>query len=187
MTAQIPETVIFEDKEFELCGLKGKDPFKPTAHGLDPKPLDTACWRGFVCTFAVREMRLILEELEVGVRPWGPEDREPSELPAISGVVAEPDPETGTMVYRSMEHHLDFTGRMLIGREFIDRLYVHMGFQAPYTYREVVELVFDGGKLVDSRDLSTAMDEVRGRLDEHGGRPTEDLVRWISERFSLNY
>ena len=187
MTAQVPESVIFEDREFDLCGLKGEDPFKPEAHGLSPKPLHTACWRGFVCTFAVRDERLVLEELEVGLRSWGPDDGGDSESPPIAGVEAQRNEKQGTAFYRSMSLPLEFTGRILIGRDFIGALYVHMGFQKACTYREVVELVFEGGQLVESRNMSDAMKEIRLRLEDHGGRPTEDLIQWIEERFSLDY
>ncbi len=111
-----------------------------------------------------------------------------SESPPIpGGVEAQRDQERGTAVYRSMKHPLEFSGRMLIGREFIDVLYVHMGFQAPYTYREVFELVFEKGHLVESRDLSEGMADVRSHIDDHGGRPNRDLISWIEERLSLEY
>ena len=80
-----------------------------------------------------------------------------------------------------------FTGDMLIGREFINELYVHMGFHPAHKYREVWLLTFDKGRLTDARDVSEHMEELRnakGRADIYPEAPEDELRKWVEDTFS---
>jgi hypothetical protein len=75
---------------------------------------------------------------------------------------------------------------MLIGHEFIKKLYVHMGFHPAYKYKDVWKLEFDGGLLVRSQDVSQSMKEFRRKHVEELPDPedTESLRKWIEDTFS---
>ena len=53
MTAQIPDSVMFEGHEFSLLGLSGSDLdslLSPEQFGMQPAMITTACYRGFYCS-----------------------------------------------------------------------------------------------------------------------------------------
>lgn len=51
MTAQIPDTFIFNGEEYSLIGMKGGDLISPEQFGMLPGMLHTACYRGFYATY----------------------------------------------------------------------------------------------------------------------------------------
>ena len=65
---------------------------------------------------------------------------------------ARPEPVEGRIrlfdvVYKGLRHPVPFTGGLLLTRDFIEELYVHMGFHPAWKYREVHELIFRAGEL----------------------------------------
>lgn len=48
----------------------------------------------------------------------------------------------GNLAYENINLPIPYTGAFLIGDNFIDKLYVHMGFQAPFTYEYLEEFIF---------------------------------------------
>ena len=87
---------------------------------------------------------------------------------------------------------MGFTGGLLVGKGFISRLYVHMGFHPAWKYETVHESTFCGGKLSERRDLSEAMASL---WDQRAGKPLRpglatddaDTMSWIQSTFSLDY
>ncbi|MGL4374570.1 MAG: hypothetical protein ACRCS6_12325, partial [Turicibacter sp.] len=63
--------------------------------------------------------------------------------------------------------------------------YVHMGFQAPVSYKTVYELVFDKGQLIEKIDHSDKMKKVREENEFINHE--RDNVYGICEAFSLDY
>lgn len=83
---------------------------------------------------------------------------------------------------------IPFTGGMLLGQGFIDRLYVHMGFHPAWKYTRVVELRLDGGRLVDQCDRSAEMAELRRRIEAgEVPDPLRSRADWIQASFTLDY
>ena len=83
---------------------------------------------------------------------------------------------------------MKYTGGLVITRDLIRDRYVHMGFQSPLSYTEVIELRFKKGVLVEENDLSEYIAELR----ETQQRETHEqqLMRlpfWIAECFDLSY
>ena len=94
--------------------------------------------------------------------------------------------------YFNVKIPLQFTGGLLLGTDFIHDLYVHMGFQDPWKYREVHEFVFDKGRLIEHRDVSQKMKQYREMIEKGGESPKgngsyDDLNDWINDCFSLDY
>jgi hypothetical protein len=89
-------------------------------------------------------------------------------------------------------HRVPFSGGLLLADDFIDELYVHMGFHPAWKYREVHELVFLDGDLVLEADRSEQIaefrQEIRDRpLEPGSGSEREDIRRWIERCFSQEY
>jgi hypothetical protein len=176
MTAQFSDNVRYLDRDLALSGVKGSELFEPKRHGLEPQMQSTACWRGFVCTYAVSDGGLFLEELRIGLSP--PEEQEVQAgrgKPLFGQTPRYVDAWDEHIVYERLHAPVAFSGGLLVAADFIRELYVHMGFHPAWKYREVHELLFEKGRLVEARDCSQAMHGVRERLREslsgRAGRP----------------
>ena len=87
---------------------------------------------------------------------------------------------------------LDYSGGILIAKDFIDDLYVHMGFHPAWKYQTVAELIFDKGRFVSVSDKSLEMKALRqtvseGELDGPGVDRPEDCIAWIERCFERRY
>ncbi|MGK5550038.1 hypothetical protein ACSNOI_00345 [Actinomadura kijaniata] len=179
MTGQINDRVVYEGETYSLVGENGEGLFDPAAHGLEVRPLSTACWRGFIAEYTVAGDRLLLTEVELGL--------------------ADPDAEVfgvrprgrghGNPPHTGLEIPVDFTGGLLIGRDFVQDLYVHMGFQAAWKYERVHELTFENGRLVGAVDRSEEAARERAAPPPQG--PASDApgatLEWIKQTFSRRY
>src|SRR5690349_1426432 len=118
MTAQVADSVVYEDVDYSLCGVNGEGLFAPASLGLKPFMSSTACWRGFVCTYAVEDGALVLDDLSINL----PHDADVTG-PVIFG--AHPSAvHVGQRIYEGMNAPIEFSGGLLIGDEFIRELYV---------------------------------------------------------------
>ena len=170
----------FIDTVYTLCGVNGEGFFRLSDVGPDRGSHSTACQRGFMCVYGVREDCLVLNAVETPlfIDDTGGVD----ELcqPKLFGK----SPQKGLFLplcYGPLQHPVPFTGGLLLGKDFIEELYVHMGFHPGYKYRQVVELMFHEGRLVRSCDRSDIMaafreHEGKGYWDE-GTDKVEDLHR----------
>lgn len=71
-----------------------------------------------------------------------------------------------TLLYLNNEYSdvnlpIKYSGGIVIGRDFLQEYYVHMGFHRPHCYKYVIDLLMDKGKLVRYIDHSKLMEEVR--------------------------
>jgi hypothetical protein len=82
-----------------------------------------------------------------------------------------------------------FTGRLLLGAEYVPVGYLHMGFLPAWLYADIVEVVFDTGRFVACHDRSAELAEVRARLGADGLRPSpgEDTAAWVDRTFSRSF
>jgi hypothetical protein len=89
MTAQIGDSIRYAGEHYYLVGVSSDHPLDEL---FDPERFDirtfsdcTACWRGFVATYGLRENRLVLEELEINVcdPEWEEELKRLTELKEI--------------------------------------------------------------------------------------------------------
>jgi len=158
MTAQFPDTFCLDGQVFDLVTIHGAPLFSPAEHGLFPMPRITACWRGFVCQYGLREEHLVLEKLSIHL----PQGATP--LP-IGGVLPELSdsvmPRLFSTVYENLGLSVPFSGSLWIARGFIPELYVHMGFAPAWKYTQVRSLQFLDGRCTAQQDESQAMEAVR--------------------------
>ena len=185
MTAQISDRAWYRGKEYSIAGRNGWGLFDPEEHGLKPVGACTACYRGHVCTYEVREGRLFLDKLAISLN--GP-------APLLFGRGADKESEHSffSATYDRLRHPLPCTGGFLLADDFIDELYVHMGFHPAWKYRVVHELKFRDGELVSEADRSREMAEFRQELADYVLQPRfdasrDDVMKWIEDRFNWEY
>jgi hypothetical protein len=160
MTGQIHDMVLHNRSIYSLCGIRGNGLFDPADHGLQPSEMSAACQRGYHCLYSVEDGVLLLQHVKVGHdlgRKREPGTTRPTK---IFGVLPAEGDHLGT-AYNALNHPIPFTGSLLLGRDFIAELYQHVGFQSPHNCREVIELTFDDGTVVDTVDRSDEMREIR--------------------------
>jgi hypothetical protein len=184
VTAQIPDSFLLQEKKFSIVGINGSALFDPYAYKVDPLPRITSCWRGYVCTYKTLHNKLLLDTLQVNLGDAGP---------AIHDVQPVFDPKsTFDNTYSDLDLPMDFTGGLLLAHGFIQQLYVHMGFHPAWKYETVFELVLSQGYVLETRDVSQQMSELRDRMIrrplEPGAQSTkQELEGWIASTFKRDY
>src|SRR4051794_25893114 len=192
MTAQFSDAVFYRNRPFSLAGVHGQGLFVPEAHGLEPQSSCSACWRGYIVAYEVVDDRLLLKDLSLF-----PSSEEMAAACRGEGrplFGARPGvPEKSSIVqYDGLHHPLAFTGGLLLADDFIEELYVHMGFHPAWKYREVHELIFDAGRLTRAADRSAEMARLREGMDAKGLRPSPAdgdgrMEKWVRKSFTLDY
>ncbi|MFX1476841.1 MAG: hypothetical protein ACFFCI_01800 [Promethearchaeota archaeon] len=181
MTAQIPDDVILYDVKFTLVGIQGEPLFTPNDFGILARFTNTACWRGYAMTYIVINSQLILDKMRVNTK--NPK--------AINKVKPESGGDLFDYSYKNLNLKTEFTGKLLLAKDFIRSMYVHMGFQRPMAYRTVVELYLEKGKITLFRDLSKKVEGERNLNPLKDATPPsnshEDIEKWIKKTFSLDY
>ncbi len=197
MTAQFSDTFHYHGNDFDVAGVNGNELFYPSGFGIIPKSNCTACWKGFIATYGILDEMLVLDELDINIDNLPKKFLWFKRAPKINGhkPVNTPDDGPGTFFEYHFENvalKINFTGGILIGRDFIQELYVHMGFHPAWKYLEVYELLFEKGKLVKENNVSGRMKEFRDKLknaEEAGHEPEkiEHIYAWVEKCFDLSY
>ena len=181
MTAQITDRFEYKGKEYSLAALSAPIPFAPCQYGLEPHGYSTACYRGFWCEYKIAKGVLALDNFHM----YNDEGR----YPEFNGVsVSEPKNDwLGLHFYKGVNLLIPYSGKMLLGREFLEEYYIHMGYQRPYAYKELIELEFDAGKLQRTTDCSKIAARLRGEGAYEADRFNPDIARYVNDSFSLDY
>ncbi len=184
MTAQIPDCVWYRDDDYRIIGIKGERLLTPLDFGITPVMMSTACYRGYQAFYTCIDQQLLLTALTVRTK-------DNHYLP-IHGVKAEIGGTFNAGQYSGLREPVPYSGALLLGKDFIQSMYVHMGFQKPISYATVIQLVLDNGKIVAETDFSekiAQLREARGN-STNGSRPVvrpEDINKWVEWMFSLDY
>ena len=198
MTAQIPEIFRYQAGKYELVGISDKGLFDPSVFDLEFSSPNTACYRGFQAVFALEKDQLVIREFRACLA-----DLFDSETSAeltdnrfeIAGTTPSEPPERArgfNAYYKNLNYELNYTGGLLLGDEFIRDLYTHMGFQAPWKYEKVIELIFEEGVLQKETDRSERMSALRDEKlsRSQGARAPEEeipVIPFIRDSFDLSY
>lgn len=200
MTAQMSDEFRFEGEKYSLVGRKGVGLYTPQDFGLVPRMASTACHRGYIMYYDCIGGHLVLDKMHVnskeahsinGVEPI------PGDHNMLSPEIREKLPEhlkdwkLFKFTYEGMKLKTRFTGSLLMAKDFIDSMYVHMGFQRPIAYRRALELQIQDGDIIVVNDLSSKMEALRLKNRYRDAQPdsqsTEDIHDWIEKTFSLDY
>lgn len=191
MTAQIADRVRHRGSDFSLARVDGSGLFDPAAYGITPQALHSACWRGYYCTYGIEGGRLVLKRVQIGLQGDQQALAARGEGPRLLNALPHPGDSRQSFFYDSLAAPLAFTGGLLLGRDFIRNLYVHMGYHPAWKYQQVLELLFEEGVLRAEYDRSEAMADIRTALTPESLRPRrgdrDELRAWIERCFSLRY
>lgn len=180
MTAQICDTFIFKGEQNSLIGMEGDDLISPEQFGMHPEMLHTACYRGFYATYELKEDGLYLRQMTL-------REKDGNYLP-INGVLPEKDEDENTASYFNLNVQVPFTGQIRLAKDFIDELYVHMGFQKPTAFRTIYDITLENGKIIDLKDQSREMEKKRGAFRRYYRRLIQIIRRenQTKKAFSLD-
>ena len=197
MTAQIPDTILINNKNYSIVGVNGGELFTPQSLGIEPVAIMSACWRGYFCQYNISDNKLILDELQLsfGIDDTSGSNREfvPQVAPPINGVNPMGKHPSFSNIYEGLNFHIPFTGGILAGEGFIQTLYVHMGFHPAWKYQTVYELIFEKGNVQELRDVSIAVEELRSKITKLPLKPDilksdeAEVEAWIEKTFKLDY
>ncbi|MHA1987824.1 MAG: hypothetical protein ACW98D_14405 [Promethearchaeota archaeon] len=181
MTNQIPDEFIFIDKPFSLVGLKGQKLLTPENFGINPYFSCTACWRGYVMKYVFENDFLILDAMQVNT----------NDPPKINGIEPKLGGRLFKYIYENLNYKTNFTGKVLLAKDFIQSMYVHMGFQRPIAFKTVIEITVENGEIISLKDLSMKIEEIRSQDVNNGAHPSsnsqKDIEEWVKQTFSLDY
>ena len=186
MTAQIPDQFRYEGEPYDLVGLNGAPLYEPQDFGISTQMASTACWRGYQMFFDCKDGELILDAMHVrsddNIEVNGISPRESGDIERIAFF---------NKLYDNLGLKTKFTGSLLLAKNFITEMYVHMGFQSPDAYKTVIEIHVNEGNITEVKDLSEEMEERRTRGQTSPTRPDSlddpDVGEWVKDRFSLDY
>jgi len=196
MTAQIPDTFLLDDQEYSIVGVNGGELFKTQDFGLNPFSPMTACWRGYICQYRLRDNRLVLNKLKIYLKTYGSSGSVDLQGPVINNVQPSfrppPKYEDFNNFYDELNLEIKFTGGILIGQGFIQKLYVHMGFHPAWKYQTVFELIFANGVASEVQNVSQQVEELRNKMAKEALEPNsqaneQELQALIKTTFKLNY
>ena len=199
MTAQIGDTYQYQKKEFTIVALSSAMLFDPKDFGLEPHASSTACWRGYWCEYAIDNEQLLLRNLYLF--------NSDNKYPPFNGVEVSP-PEFkeytnhgrkkltmpahfGHRIYKDVDMPIPYTGKVLLGDGFMREYYIHMGFQRSWAYKELIELVFEEGILLECNDLSHIAKAQREAIAQGTIDPRRSsgsgMRKFVEDSFSLDY
>lgn len=181
ITGQVPEQVLYNKEVYALAGVKGIGLFSPEEFGMTPQMASTACWRGFQMGYKIENGELLLDWMFIRTDLSTP--------PSINGIEGQKSTEEYSMFshrYESLNIKSHFTGKFLIGKDFIRDLYVHMGFQKPITYKTVLEVFVEEGSVTEIKDRSIEIEKIRKEAQDFDPEK-ESVQKFVHDSFSLDY
>jgi hypothetical protein len=197
MTAQIPDTILIDEKGFSIVGVNGDELFTPQSVGITPVAVMSTCWRGYICEYKIIDNKLILNRLQLsfGLDDMSEEERKfvHQKSPPINGVSPTGTHPAFSNIYEGLNLEIHFTGGILAGDGFIKQLYVHMGFHPAWKYQTVFELIFENGNVQEIRNVSAQVEQIRSRMTEQPFEPDilksneQEVESWIEKTFRLDY
>ena len=171
MSSQVKDKYLINNTDFRRIATDKEISISPSDYGLIPKSLDTAHLKGFWCDFELTDEGIYLENLYIHTE---------NELyPAINGInISPPEYETvyrfdiingrmsdkqypvqvdkllGYKVYEHLHIPVDYSGNMLLGKNFYYNIYfddVHYFFK----YKKVLDFQITRGKIIKRNDISS--------------------------------
>ena len=192
MTAQIGDKYLFDGDSYSIVAMSERLSFNPADYGLIPRFACTACWDGYWCDYEISEKGILLKNLYINCAD--------NSYPEINGVsVSDFNEEEhnywGHHVYENINIPMKYSGKIVVGKGFIQKYYIHMGYQRAWAYETLAELVFEKGVLTQKIDHSGVAEELRKNLDKTGGAHAGESIfghrvgsteQFVEESFSLD-
>lgn len=170
MTEQITDRFFYNGERYALIEIDGENLIIPQTYGIEPKMWNTACADGFYSTYEITNNGLFLIKMTIGHvdGDWKP----------IQGVMPTPDEDRafGGFSYKGLNIFTKFTGRILLGKDFIQipNFYDPMAYRYAISFQTLFEFTFAAGKLVSIQDLSAENAQNRSAFKQRFN--TQDTV-----------
>lgn len=177
MTAQSPDKYFYNDEWYFEDAHQGSGLFDPRAYGFDPSSRGTVCYRGFICEYEITDSQLFLKNLLITTGSDSYPDLNGVSV-SIKGyeevgiIFKRRKPIYDTSIrdfnmkkYKDVKLPLSYTGKLIIGKNFLREYYVHAPIQRPFTYETLLELTFENGKLIETVDFSEDARIIREQVD----------------------
>lgn len=214
MTAQIADKFFFKNEKYSLIGMSGSELFLPEDYEMQPEMLSTACYSGFYAAYEITKVGFYLRELTIkeknsyypivgGVLPklayYENIDENSDELiwPNEKSIKAESIVEhhqnlewlkmncrVMKATYSELDLKINFSGQIRLAKDFIDTLYVHMGYQKPSSFKTVLDITFRNGELVQINDRSNDVDKIRGKFKDN--YDSDDSLKGVINSFRFD-
>lgn len=180
MTAQIGDRFTFKGEDYSIVSISKSINFSPYEYGLKPFGCCTACWAGYWCHYDISKDGIVLRNLYINSE---------SGYPKINDVDVSDTEYIGHRVYQNLNLPMNYTGKILVGNNFINKYYIHMGYQRAWAYETLVELVFENGKLVEEIDQSEVAKKLRESFDDEKFSIERmlNIPKFVKESFSLDF
>ena len=198
MTAQITDGFYYNNEEWTLIATSKKFGFDPKKHGLEPVSPSTACWDGYYCDYSIDDS-LKLKNLFICLGwPGFPfqydETKEGPEYPELLGkqvsIVEDDGYYHNFDHYYALDYPMNFSGKILLGKNFMSGYYIHMGYQQAWAYENVKEFVFKNGKLVEINDYSDKVQKLREDINKDPDffdKMHNNIPEFVNNSFSKDY
>jgi len=175
MSQQVEDKFIYNGKEYILIALESPKKFLDfKKFRLNPIEMSTACWRGFVITFAIKDNQLIVDQILTNNQTYTrSHKRKTIVIHEINGVLPEIIEPKGLIEghkeyrilhYNNLNYTLDYTGIIIIVRNFINKYisgpYAFLSI-SPFCYKEILKLTFVEGTLTNTNNLSNYGKKIR--------------------------
>lgn len=197
MTAQMDDNFLYNDVDFSISGISEGELFNPNILNLNPVSTCTACWRGYVARFSLSYSILVLKNLEINLFRDDRGNLREKTGPVINGVKPNSSQQKFNLFnnyYCDLNYRIDYTGGLLLANDFIQDLYVHMGFHPAWKYKKVIELIFEDGVLIKELDHSAKMAKFRKQITDSFDRTSTseprtflDTVSFVENAFERTY
>jgi hypothetical protein len=175
MTQQIEDNFVYNDEEYILSAVEFPSTFLDfSKFKLNPIEMHTACYRGFVITFAVKDVQLIVDQILTNNQTYTKNHkRKTVVIHKINGVLPEVIEPEGLVEgykkyrelhYKNLNYNLDYTGAIIIVKDFMYKyVSAHSAFLSisPFCYKTIIRLTFFNGHLTNIKNLSNYGKKIR--------------------------
>lgn len=185
MTAQVGDSFKYKQRQYNIVAISNPLEFSPQQYGITPEANCTACWAGYWCEYEISDKGIILESFYVNSKD--------DYYPEINGVLPlgkDKDFECmGHHYYKGVNIKMPYTGKIVVGKDFMNEYYIHMGYQRAWSYKELKELVFKDGVLIEVVDHSAVAAELRKQIKEDPefwNKLHDNIPMFIDSSFDLS-
>lgn len=195
--------LLYRERLFVIDSVKGAGLFRPEQHGLSPQIVSIPDVGRYQCTYSVSDEALYLEHFRLRL-PYVERLRiRAGRGPRLFDKEASVDSDDNAhlpVVYQDLHALVAFSGGMLLGDGYIHALSLpapmrEVRMHSVHTalcWREVHELLFQEGHLMEARDVSDAAARLREELAVESSEPgtpawSEDLQYRLRNLFRLDY
>lgn len=150
MSEQIKDPFIWNNNKYIFIGAEDIYAlFNPEKYGLNPTAPHTACWKGFVLHFLLKNNKLYLSKLQVYC--------EDDNYPTINNVNAIKE-DSEFFIYDNLNLELKYTGTVVIGTELLP-FFRRKAFTGPHCFLNTYDLHFSDGVLTSYEDSTEKYSE----------------------------